>query len=194
MVRVRIKPTAPHHTIVLRVSVKKNSTTRSFARVISFRLSKNLAKDGTLAKSGRFTLFWVTTSLSGDVNCISTLVTICDLELYLILPILFGFSLRIRKFSFLTYLHTATGLLVFRSDEVRAISSNSYAIIITSGGKYVFEMVGGVSKFTRLNLGWERGCGMVRCLAWAFAAGNLSFEIKEDESRICATHKKLGLV
>ncbi len=32
---------------------KKNSTACSFARVRSVRLSKNLAKDGTLAKSGR---------------------------------------------------------------------------------------------------------------------------------------------
>ncbi len=31
--------------------------THSFTRVISVRLSKNLAKDGTLAKSARFTLY-----------------------------------------------------------------------------------------------------------------------------------------
>ncbi len=52
VVTVHIIPTAPHHTTVLTVSVKKNSTTRSFTRVISVRLLKNLAKDGTLAKSG----------------------------------------------------------------------------------------------------------------------------------------------
>ncbi len=56
MVTVHIKPTAPHYTTVLTASVKKNSTTRSFARFISVRLLKNLAKDGTLAKSGRFIL------------------------------------------------------------------------------------------------------------------------------------------
>ncbi len=56
MVTGHIKPIAPHHTTVLTASVKKNSTTRSFTHVISVRLSKNLAKDGTLAKSGRFTL------------------------------------------------------------------------------------------------------------------------------------------
>ncbi len=55
MVTEHIKPTTPHHTTVLTVSVKKNSTTRSFANVISVRLSKNTAKDGTLAKCGRFT-------------------------------------------------------------------------------------------------------------------------------------------
>ncbi len=60
VVTVHIKPAAPHHTKVLIASVKKNSTTRSFTRVISVRLSKNLAKDGTLAKSGRFTLFFLT--------------------------------------------------------------------------------------------------------------------------------------
>ncbi len=54
MVTVHIKATAPHHTTVLTASVKKNSTTRSFTHVISIRLSKNLAKDGTLAKSRRF--------------------------------------------------------------------------------------------------------------------------------------------
>ncbi len=57
MVTVHIKPTATHHTTVLTASVKKNLTTRSFTHVISVRLSKNLTKDGTLAKSGRFTLF-----------------------------------------------------------------------------------------------------------------------------------------
>ncbi len=56
-VTVHIKPTAPHETTVLTVSVKKNSTTRSLMRVISVRLSKNLAKDGTLAKSGCLTLY-----------------------------------------------------------------------------------------------------------------------------------------
>ncbi len=56
MVTEHIKPTASHHTTVLTASAKKNSTTRSFTRVISIRLLKNLAKDGTLAKSGRFTL------------------------------------------------------------------------------------------------------------------------------------------
>ncbi len=56
IVTVHIKPTAPHHTTVLTASVKKNSTTRSFTHVTSVRLLKNLAKDGTLAKSGRFTL------------------------------------------------------------------------------------------------------------------------------------------
>ncbi len=56
-VTVHIKPTAPHHTTVLTASVNKNSTTRSFTHVISVRLSKDLAKDGTLATSGRFTLF-----------------------------------------------------------------------------------------------------------------------------------------
>ncbi len=56
MVTVHIKPSAPHHITVLAASVKKNSTTHSFTHVISVRLSKNLAKDGTLAKSGRFTL------------------------------------------------------------------------------------------------------------------------------------------
>ncbi len=56
LVTVHIKPTAPHHPTMLTASVKKNSTTRSFAHVISVRLSKNLAKDGTPAKSGRFTL------------------------------------------------------------------------------------------------------------------------------------------
>ncbi len=56
MVTVHIKPIAPHHTTVLTASVKKNPTTRSFTQVISVRLSKNLTKDGTLAKNGRFTL------------------------------------------------------------------------------------------------------------------------------------------
>ncbi len=51
-----IKPTAPRHTTMLTASVKKNSTTHSFTHVISVRLSKNLAKDGILAKGGRFTL------------------------------------------------------------------------------------------------------------------------------------------
>ncbi len=55
MVTVHIKPTAPHHTTVLTASMKKNSTTRSFTHFISVRLSKNLAKDGTLDKSGHFT-------------------------------------------------------------------------------------------------------------------------------------------
>ncbi len=56
MVTVHIKPNAPHHTTVLTALVKKNSTTRSFTYVISIRLSKNLAKDETLAKSEHFTL------------------------------------------------------------------------------------------------------------------------------------------
>ncbi len=56
MVTMHDKPTAPHHTTVLRASVKKKLTTLSFIHVISVRLSKNLAKDGTLAKNGRFTL------------------------------------------------------------------------------------------------------------------------------------------
>ncbi len=56
MVTVHIKPTAPHHITVLTASVKKNSTTCSFTRVIFVRLLKNLAKDGTQAKSGRFAL------------------------------------------------------------------------------------------------------------------------------------------
>ncbi len=56
MVTVHIKPTAPYHTTVLTASVKKNLTTRSFTHLIFVRLLKNLAKDGTLAKSGRFTL------------------------------------------------------------------------------------------------------------------------------------------
>ncbi len=56
MVTVHIKLTAPNQTIVLTVSVKKNLTTRFSTHVISIKLSKNLAKDGTLAKSGRFTL------------------------------------------------------------------------------------------------------------------------------------------
>ncbi len=56
MVTVGIKPTAPRHTTVLTASVKKNSITHSFTHVFSVRLSKNLAKEGTLAKSGRFTL------------------------------------------------------------------------------------------------------------------------------------------
>ncbi len=51
-----MKQTAPHHTTMLTASLKKNSTTRSFTHLISVRLWKNLAKDGTLAKSGRFTL------------------------------------------------------------------------------------------------------------------------------------------
>ncbi len=72
MVTVHIKPTAPHHTTVLTVSVKKNSTTRSFIHVISVRLSKNLAKDGTLAKSGRFTLF----SIKTVKNCFGAHLTI----------------------------------------------------------------------------------------------------------------------
>ncbi len=56
MVTVHIKPTAPHHTTVLTASMeKKNSTTYSFTHVISVIFSKNLAKDGTLTKSGRFT-------------------------------------------------------------------------------------------------------------------------------------------
>ncbi len=59
MVTVHIKPTAPHHTTVLTASVKNNSTTRSFTQVISVRLSKNLAKGGTLAKSGCFTLLYI---------------------------------------------------------------------------------------------------------------------------------------
>ncbi len=58
MITVHIKPIASYHTTVLTASVKKNSTTRSFTRVISVRLSKNLAKDGTLLKSGRFTLYY----------------------------------------------------------------------------------------------------------------------------------------
>ncbi len=58
MVTVHIKPTAPHHTTVLTASVKKNSTTRSFTHFISVILSKNLAKDGTLVKSGHFTLLY----------------------------------------------------------------------------------------------------------------------------------------
>ncbi len=45
-VTVHIKPTTPHHAIVLTASVKKNSTTHFFTHVISV-----LAKDGTLAKS-----------------------------------------------------------------------------------------------------------------------------------------------
>ncbi len=56
MVTVHIIPNAPHHTTMLTASMKTNSTTRSFTRVISVRLSKNLAKDGTQAKSGCFTL------------------------------------------------------------------------------------------------------------------------------------------
>ncbi len=50
MITVHIKPTVPHHTIVLTASVKKNSTTSSFTHVISVRLWKNLAKDRTLTK------------------------------------------------------------------------------------------------------------------------------------------------
>ncbi len=65
MVTVHIKPTAPRHTTVLTASVKKNSTTRSFTHVISVRLSKNLAKDGTLAKSGLFPL--VTFNMSRNI-------------------------------------------------------------------------------------------------------------------------------
>ncbi len=42
---------ALHHITVLPASVKKISTTRA----ISVGLSKNLTKDGTLAKGGRFT-------------------------------------------------------------------------------------------------------------------------------------------
>ncbi len=56
IVTMHIKPTAPHHTTVLIASVKKNSTIRSFTHVISVRLSKNLAKDGTMARKGCFTL------------------------------------------------------------------------------------------------------------------------------------------
>ncbi len=57
MVTVHIKPTAPHNTAVLTASVKKkNSATLSFTHLISVRLSKDLAKDGTLDKSRRFTL------------------------------------------------------------------------------------------------------------------------------------------
>ncbi len=54
-----MKPTAPHRTTVLTVSVKKNSTTRSFAHVISVRLSKNLAKSEhfTLSPEVSFTFF-----------------------------------------------------------------------------------------------------------------------------------------
>ncbi len=63
MVTVHIKQTAPRHTTMLTVSVNKNSTTRSFPHVISVRLSKNKAKDGTLAKSGRFTLLLFQISL-----------------------------------------------------------------------------------------------------------------------------------
>ncbi len=55
LVTVHIKPTAPHHTTVLTASLKKILITRSFKHVISVRLSKNLAKGGTLAKSGRLT-------------------------------------------------------------------------------------------------------------------------------------------
>ncbi len=51
IVTVHIKPTAPHHTTVLKASVKKKSTTCSFTHIISVRLSKNLGKDGTLVKS-----------------------------------------------------------------------------------------------------------------------------------------------
>ncbi len=64
MVTVHIKPAAPHHTTVLTASVKKNSTSRSFTHVTSVTLSKNLAKDGTLAKSGRFTLLNVGKNIS----------------------------------------------------------------------------------------------------------------------------------
>ncbi len=39
------------------------SSTRSFTHVITVRLSKNLAKDGTLDKSGCFTLFQILTSI-----------------------------------------------------------------------------------------------------------------------------------
>ncbi len=56
MVTVHIKPTATHHTAVLTASVKKIQLC-SFTHVISVRLSQNLVKDGTLAKSGCFTLF-----------------------------------------------------------------------------------------------------------------------------------------
>ncbi len=56
MVTVHIKPFAPHHTTVFTVSTKKNSITCSFPHVVSVRLSKNLAEDRTLAKSGCFTL------------------------------------------------------------------------------------------------------------------------------------------
>ncbi len=57
MVTVHIKLTAPHHTTVLTVSVKKKFNYPFFHRhVISVRLSKNLVKDGTLAKSRRFTI------------------------------------------------------------------------------------------------------------------------------------------
>ncbi len=56
MVTVHIKPTAPHHTTVSAASVKIEFNYPSFTNVISVRLSKNLAKDGILAKSGRFTL------------------------------------------------------------------------------------------------------------------------------------------
>ncbi len=54
---MHIKQTAPHHTTVLTALVKKTSTAHSFTHVISIRLSKYLAKDGTPAKSRRFTLY-----------------------------------------------------------------------------------------------------------------------------------------
>ncbi len=57
MVTVHIKPTAPYHTTVLTASVKKIQLPPSFTHIISVRLSKNLAKDGTLAKSEPFTLY-----------------------------------------------------------------------------------------------------------------------------------------
>ncbi len=64
MVTVHIKPTAPHHSTVLTASVKKKKLTAySFTPVISVRLSKNLAKDGTLAKSGLLPYYVLTLKL-----------------------------------------------------------------------------------------------------------------------------------
>ncbi len=95
MVTLHIKPTAPHHTTVLIASVKKNSTTRSFTHVISVRSTRNLAKDGTLANSGRFTLL-LTKPLNGGMVRESLLYDF---------RIIFNATLyeMIRKFQFSTY-------------------------------------------------------------------------------------------